>query len=132
MGPTWSGPSPLLAWILKVVNVHESQFSHGRTLSPLLFKFQTIGVDFDNRSIGEGVVEYVDERHAHSAIEPRGVVACPSQSRFSVTGEVRERTSFFPTHVIYNARAMASLPFVNVSTITSEKTESPFDLNGIR
>ena len=71
-----------LAWILKVVNVNEPQFSHGRTQSPLLFKFQTIDVDFDNRSIGEGVVEYVDERHAHSATEPRGVVALSTSAAF--------------------------------------------------
>ena len=64
------------------MNVNEPQFSHGRTQNSLLFRFHTIDVDFDNRSIDEGVVEYVDERHAHSAIEPRGVVALSISGTF--------------------------------------------------
>ena len=63
--------------------LNEPQFTNGRTQSPLLFRFQTtIDADFDNRYIGEGVAEHVDERHVHSVIEPGGVVATSISTTF--------------------------------------------------
>jgi len=37
---------------------------------------------FDNRYVSEGVTEHVDERHVHSVIEPRGVVATSLSTTF--------------------------------------------------